>query len=165
MSKLLNLLERLNEAAARVATPVSHVFLLALRVHVSWQFLKSGWLKLQDWDSTLYLFTEEYRVPLASPGMAAMLGTAGEIAFPVLLVAGVATRYSALGLSAVNAVAVIAYAHVLTSEGFEAALGQHWLWGLMLATLVVFGGGRLSVDGIAGRAAPSRRTAGMLSTT
>ena len=31
-------------------------------------------------------------------------------------------------------------------EGFEAALGQHYLWGLMLATLLVLGVGRLSVD-------------------
>jgi uncharacterized membrane protein YphA (DoxX/SURF4 family) len=35
---------------------------------------------------------------------------------------------------------------VLLGEGFEAALGQHYLWGLMLLVLAVFGPGRLSAD-------------------
>lgn len=141
-------LERLNDAAAATVAPLQSVFLLALRIQVAWQFLKSGWLKLQDWESTLFLFEEEYRVPLLSPAAAAILGTAGELVFPVLLIAGLLTRYAALGLSLVNVLAVVAYAHVLLGEGFEAALGQHWLWGLMLATVLVFGGGRLSLDAL-----------------
>jgi putative oxidoreductase len=145
------MITRMNDLAAAVALPLQSLFLLALRVYVSWQFLKSGWLKLQDWETTQFLFQEEYRVPLVSPAVAAVLGTAGEIAFPILLVAGLLSRYAALGLSAVNVVAVVAYAHVLMSEGFEAALGQHYLWGLMLATVVVFGPGRLSVDGLIGQ--------------
>ena len=63
-----------------------------------------------------------------------------------LLAAGLATRWAALGLSAVNVMAVVAYAHVLLGEGFEAALGQHWLWGTVLAVLFVFGPGRWSID-------------------
>jgi uncharacterized membrane protein YphA (DoxX/SURF4 family) len=35
----------------------------------------------------------------------------------------------------------------LLAEGYEAALAQHVLWGVMLATLVVVGPGRWSVDG------------------
>jgi putative oxidoreductase len=144
----------MNGLAATVFAPLQPLFLLALRVYVSWQFLKSGWLKLQDWETTQFLFQEEYHVPLLPPNLAAVVGTAGEIAFPLLLIVGLVGRYSALGLSAVNAMAVVAYAHVLMSEGFEAALGQHYLWGLMLVTLMVFGPGRLSVD-----AALDRRTA------
>lgn len=41
--------------------------LLACRLYVSWQFLKSGWLKISDWDTTLSLFQEEYQVPLLPP--------------------------------------------------------------------------------------------------
>jgi putative oxidoreductase len=78
---------------------------------------------------------------------AAVLGTAGELAFPALLIVGLAGRLSALGLSAVNALAVVSYAHVLLKPGFEAALGQHYLWGMMLAVLVIMGPGRLSLDG------------------
>ena len=50
-------------ATAWLATPL----LFAFRWYVAWQFLKSGWLKVSEWDSTLYLFQEEYHVPLLPP--------------------------------------------------------------------------------------------------
>lgn len=143
--------DRMNRLAATVVGPLNPLFLLTLRAYVSWQFLKSGWLKLQDWETTQYLFQEEYHVPLVPPDFAAVVGTAGEIAFPLLLIVGLLGRYAALGLSAVNVMAVVAYAHVLMSEGFEAALGQHYLWGLMLVIVIVFGPGRLSVDAVLAR--------------
>lgn len=143
--------DRMNRLAATVVGPLNPLFLLTLRAYVSWQFLKSGWLKLQDWETTQYLFQEEYHVPLLPPDFAAVVGTAGEIAFPLLLIVGLLGRYAALGLSAVNVMAVVAYAHVLMSEGFEAALGQHYLWGLMLVIVIVFGPGRLSVDAVLAR--------------
>ena len=135
-----------NTAAARLLDPLQPLFLLSLRLWVSWQFLKSGWLKLGDWDSTLFLFQEEYRVPLLSPELAAVAGTFGELLFPLLLIFGILGRYAAIGLSAVNVLAVVSYAHVLLASGFEAALGQHYLWGLMLLVIVVFGPGSLSVQ-------------------
>jgi putative oxidoreductase len=151
--------DRLDAFAASALAPRQSPFLLALRLYVAWQFLKSGWLKLQDWESTLYLFEEEHRVPLLSPAVAAVLGTAGELVFPTLLIAGLLTRYAALGLSVVNVIAVVAYAHVLLGDGFEAALGQHWLWGSMLATVLLFGGGRLSLDALLGHGVRPRRAA------
>ena len=122
------------------------VMALVIRLWVSWQFLKSGILKISSWDTTLYLFREEYRVPLLPPEAAAVVGTLGELLFPVLLVIGLFSRFAALALFAVNAMAVVAYAHVLYSEGFEAALGQHYLWGFMLLVLMVYGPGALSLD-------------------
>lgn len=143
---------RFNALSAAILAPLQPALLLVLRVYVSWQFLKSGWLKLQDWETTQYMFQEEYRVPLMSPDIAAVLGTAGELVFPVLLIAGLLSRYAAAGLTAVNVVAVVSYAHVLMSEGFEAALGQHHLWGLMILIILLFGPGRLSLDAaLAGR--------------
>ena len=143
-------------AMARLLTPdlilgraldyLQPVFAMALRWYVSWQFLKAGWLKVTSWDSTLWLFENEYRTPLLSPATAAVLGAFGELFFPVLLVIGFATRLGALGLFAVNAVAVISYAHVLLAEGGEAALGDHVLWGVMLLTIALFGPGKLSLD-------------------
>lgn len=139
-------IDRLNRLAAAALEPLQPVLLLAIRAYVSWQFLKSGWLKLQDWDTTQYLFQEEYHVPVLSPYLASIVGTFGEIAFPLLLIPGLLGRFGALGLTVVNAMAVVSYAHVLLSEGNEAALGQHVLWGLMLAVLIVFGPGRLAMD-------------------
>jgi putative oxidoreductase len=125
---------------------VQPLLLLGLRLAVSLPFFKSGLVKLGDFENAVYLFTEEYRVPLLSPTVAAALATAGELAFPVLLVLGLGTRLAAVGLSAVNAMAVYAYAHVLLEPGFEAAVGQHTLWGVMLLVLLAFGGGTLAVD-------------------
>lgn len=150
------IIDRTNSLAGNALAPLQSLFLLALRVHVSWQFLKSGWLKLQDWETTQFLFQEEYHVPYLSPDVAAIFGTAGEISFPLLLMVGLFGRYAALGLSAVNVVAVVSYSHVLMSEGFEAALGQHYLWGLILVTVLMFGPGKLSVDALISRWAGGR---------
>ena len=141
-SGLSRLLQTSSTLLASLATP----FALLTRVYVSWQFLKSGWLKLSSWETTLGLFRDEYHVPLLPPSLAAVVGTFGELSFPVLLIAGLFGRLSALGLFAVNAMAVISYRHVLLTEGFEAALGQHVLWGFMLLMLAVYGPGKWSLD-------------------
>jgi putative oxidoreductase len=124
------------------------LLLLGLRLWVSWEFLKSGWLKITSWPNTVFLFENEYQVPVLPPYAAAVAGTFGELVFPLLLVAGLAGRLSALGLFAVNIMAVVSYAHVLLTESFEAAVAQHYLWGIALLVLLVFGPGRLSLDGL-----------------
>ena len=120
--------------------------LLGTRLWVSWQFLIAGWLKLTTWDTTLELFRSEYQVPLLPPTVAAVAGTFGELFFPLLIVLGLFTRIGALGLFAVNVMALISYWHVIGGDGFEAARGQHHLWGLMLLVLVAFGASRISLD-------------------
>jgi uncharacterized membrane protein YphA (DoxX/SURF4 family) len=47
---------------------------------------------------------------------------------------------------------------VLLTDGFEAALGQHYLWGFMLLVLVVFGPGRWAVDSLGSSASPALRS-------
>lgn len=120
--------------------------LLVTRFWVSWQFLKAGWLKATHWDVTLELFRSEYQVPLLSPTLAAIAGTSGELLFPMLLILGLLSRLAALGLLAVNLMAVVSYWHVLGQEGFEAALAQHLLWGFMLLVIAACGAGRFSAD-------------------
>lgn len=137
---------RLLDLPARGLNLLQSPFALLVRWYVSWQFLKSGWLKLSDWNTTLDLFRSEYHVPVLPPTVAAVAGTFGELFFPVLLVLGIGGRLGALGLFAVNLMAVISYSHVLLSEGFEAALGQHVLWGFMLALLAIHGNGAFSID-------------------
>lgn len=149
-------LTRLHAAFGRFLDHLQSPLLLVARVWVSWQFLKSGWLKATAWDQTVSLFESEYRVPLLSPTLAAAAGTFGELFFPVLLVAGLFARVGALGLFAVNALAVVSYAHVLLSEGFEAALAQHVLWGVVLLGLAIFGPGRISADTLLERQAAAR---------
>ncbi len=114
---------------------------LAARVYLAQVFFLSGLTKIRDWETTLLLFTEEYKVPLLSPQLAAISGTAGELVLPVLLLLGLAGRFSALGLSVVNVVAVISLAEIA-----PAALQQHITWGVLLAALAVYGVGKWSVD-------------------
>jgi putative oxidoreductase len=116
---------------------------LLARVYIAQVFFLSGLTKLRDWDTTLLLFTEEYRVPLLSPGVAAVMGTAGELLLPVLLLFGLAGRFAALGLSVVNVIAVLSL-----SEIAPAALQQHITWGVLLAALALYGVGQWSVDGV-----------------
>jgi len=132
--------------AARVLNPLQPLFALGARLYVSGQFLKSGYLKYTSWDSTLYLFANEYHTPWLSPHDAAVAGTFGELFFPALLIVGFLSRFGAIGLFVVNAMAVVSYAQVLLAEGSEAALGQHILWGTLLLFLVIYGPSKLSLD-------------------
>ncbi len=134
----------------RILDTVQPLVALAARCWVGWQFLKSGLLKLEDWDTTLFLFQEEYHTPLLSPWAAAFAGTAGELFFSTLLIVGLFGRFAAVGLLAVNVMAVVSYAHVLLTPGFEAALGQHYLWGALLVMLAAYGPGSLSLDQLIG---------------
>ena len=84
-------LHHFNDFAERAAQLLVAPLLLVTRVYVAWQFLKSGWLKIADWETTLFLFEEEYQVPLVSPMLAAVGGTFGELVFPVLLILGLLT--------------------------------------------------------------------------
>ena len=69
---------------------------------------------------------------------------------------GLFGRVGALGAFFVNLMAVISYRQVLLAEGFEAALGQHVLWGFMLLALAVFGPGRFALDTLLNRQLAAR---------
>lgn len=114
---------------------------LLARAYLAQVFFLSGLTKVRDWDTTLLLFTEEYKVPLLSPEVAAVMGTAGELVLPVLLLFGLAGRFAALGLSVVNVMAVLSL-----SEIAPAAMQQHITWGVLLAALALYGVGKWSVD-------------------
>ena len=129
-SPLTRLLDSLQPLAALLA-----------RLYVAQVFFLSGLTKLRDWGTTVALFTDEYKVPLLSPSVAAFMGTAGELVLPVLLVIGLAGRFSALGLFVVNVVAVISL-----SEIAPAAMQAHILWGTLLAALAIYGLGPWSLD-------------------
>jgi putative oxidoreductase len=114
---------------------------LLARAYVAEAFFKSGLTKLRDWDITLALFQDEYKVPLLPPEVAAVMGTGGELVLPVLLLLGLGGRFGALGLSVMNGVAVLSLAEIA-----PAALQQHITWGVLLAGVAVFGSGRWALD-------------------
>lgn len=114
---------------------------LLARLYVAQAFFLSGLTKLRDWETTLFLFTDEYKVPVLSPTVAAVMGTGGELVLPVLLALGLGGRFAALGLSVMNVVAVISL-----SEIAPAALQQHVFWGALLAGVAIYGPGSWSLD-------------------
>ena len=145
MSTLLTLAS-MHAALGRFLDHFRSLVLLGTRFYVGWQFWKSGLLKVSSWSTTLGLFRTEYHVPLLPPPVAAVTGAGGELFFPALLFLGLFSRIGAIGAFFVNAMAVISYRQVLLADGYEAALGQHVLWGFMLLALAVFGPGRISLD-------------------
>lgn len=128
---LLTLYQRV--AAAKPLNALAPLADVLLRLYIAKVFFLSGLTKISDWSTTIALFSDEYHVPLLSPQLAAIGGTAGELILPVLLVLGVLTRFSAVGLFALNLVAVASYYHVL--KDIPAALQDHLEWGLMLLAL------------------------------
>ncbi len=158
MSPLLHTLDTHWQRAVRGLESLQPLAQLAARYHVAQVFFLSGLTKLRDWEITVALFTDEYQVPLLSPELAAVMGTAGELVLPVLLMLGLAGRFAALGLFVVNAVAVVSLPEIA-----PAAWQQHLFWGALLAGLLLWGPGRWSFDHWLGgrlRGAPQRRATG-----
>lgn len=91
--------------SSRLLAHISPALDMGLRLFLANVFFKSGLTKIQTWDSTLYLFREEYHVPLLPPDFAAYLATSAELGLPVLLMFGLFGRFAALGLFILNAVA------------------------------------------------------------
>jgi len=128
--------------ASHLPEYLAPLFDLGLRLFLANVFFKSGLTKIHNWDSTLYLFSDVYQVPVIPPELAAYLATAGELGLSVLLVLGLFGRFAAAGLFILNIVALISYYDGLS----EAGRNQHLYWGLLIAVLLVLSRGKWSVD-------------------
>jgi putative oxidoreductase len=124
--------------------PLAPLADLVARLYLAKLFFWSGLNKVQDWESTLYLFREEYHVPLLPPDVAAYMGAGGELGCSVLLALGLCTRFSACGLMVLNLVAVYSYYDSLKDS--PAALQDHLEWGILLSLLIVSKVRQLTVD-------------------
>ncbi len=95
-----------------------------------------GWPRLAD--SAVDLFRDEYKVPLIPPELAAPLAATAEHLLPVLILIGLATRLSALGLLAMTVVIQIFV--------YPGAYPTHGVWAAALLYLVATGPGAVSID-------------------
>lgn len=139
--KPLSSLVRFYYKASHLPEYLAPLFDLGLRLFLANVFFKSGLTKIQNWDSTLYLFSDVYQVPLLPPEVAAWLAAGVELGMSVLLALGLFGRFAASGLFILNAVAVISYADLS-----EAGRNQHLYWGLLLTMLLVLSRGAWSID-------------------
>ena len=71
------------------------MFGLGIRGYLAWVFFRSGLTKIQSWDSTLWLFENEYSVPYLAPELAAWMATATELTLPVFILLGLGSRVAA----------------------------------------------------------------------
>jgi putative oxidoreductase len=117
------------------------IMILVFRLYIAKIFFLAGLSKIKNMDSTLALFEYEYVVPVIPFDIAAYLSTFVELVFPVLLVLGLAGRFSAGTLFVLNIVAAISYPDI--SPG---GVNDHYFWGTMLLVLVMYGPGKASVD-------------------
>jgi putative oxidoreductase len=138
------LLSAYTAAVDRLGRTPEALLLLLLRSGVAMVFWKAGQTKIQSWDSTIFLFAEEYRVPLLPPELAAYLATAVELGGAVALVLGLATRFAALALLGLVA--------VIQLFVYPTSWPDHLFWFAALLILLVRGAGAWSLDGVIARA-------------
>lgn len=137
----LSRLAKLYYKASHLPEYLAPLMDLGLRLYLANVFFESGLTKVQTWSSTLYLFNDVYDVPLLPPEMAAYMATGAELGLSTLLLIGLFGRFSAAGLSILNAVAVISYADL--SQG---GINQHISWGILLGVMLILSRGNWSVD-------------------
>ncbi|MBA3776664.1 MAG: DoxX family protein, partial [Betaproteobacteria bacterium] len=91
-----------------------------------------------NWERTIQFFTDEYRVPILPPEIAASMALAIEITCPILLVLGLFTRFAVIVLMAMTAVIQIFV--------YPEAWPTHLQWFAMMLVLLCRGAGTLSAD-------------------
>lgn len=142
------LLARYDHLAAWLASRVPEgLALLLTRVALAGTFWRSGRTKVEDGsllsisDQAYFLFEYEYSGLPIPPAIATPMATWAEHLFPILLVLGFFTRFSALSLLIMTLVIqLFVYP--------EAWWQTHILWAAMATILVSRGGGLFSLDAL-----------------
>lgn len=114
------------------------VLALPLRVGAAAVFWYSAMTKLANWNTTIALFEDEYKVPILPVELAANTALIIELVCPVLLVVGLLTRPAALVLLVMTIVIQIFV--------YPAAWPTHVQWVAMLLMLLCRGPGMISID-------------------
>ncbi|MDP2823475.1 MAG: DoxX family protein [Sulfuritalea sp.] len=94
-------------------------------------------------DSVVGLFRDEYRLPLLPPELAAPMAAFAEHLFPLLILIGLATRFSALALLAMTATIQLLV--------YPDAYPTHGVWAAVLLFLIARGPGVFSLDRLIAR--------------
>lgn len=135
-----------NTALARAAAGVLRwldavpytLLAIPLRLAVATVFWNSAMAHLANWQTTLYLFANDYKVPLLPPDFAAQMAVSIEVSTPVLLVLGLLTRPAVLVLLGMTTVIEVFV--------YPQAWPTHIQWAAMILVLLCRGPGKLSLD-------------------
>jgi putative oxidoreductase len=138
MTMLHQLLDAGRSLAERI--PYSAVALVS-RFALASVFWRSAQTKVNGFsirEETFFLFRDEYKVPLLPPDLATYLATIGEHVFSVLLLIGLASRLSALGLFGMTMVIQL----FVFPDGWP----EHILWIALQLLIIARGPGVLAAD-------------------
>jgi putative oxidoreductase len=116
------------------------------RVPVAGLFWQSGQTKVDGWrlsESAIELFQNEYQLPLVNPTLVAAAAATAEHVFPILLVLGLATRFSALALLIMTLVIEVFV--------YPLAWPTHGTWAACFLLLMARGPGCVSLDHLIAR--------------
>ena len=120
--------------------PHSLIALLA-RISIGGVFWMSGQTKVSGFhlaEGTVDLFRDEYHLPLIDPTIAAILAAISEHLFAVLLIIGLASRFSALALLGMTLVIEIFV--------YPDAWATHGTWATCFLLIITKGPGIVSLD-------------------
>jgi len=109
-------------------------------------FWQSGQTKVAGFSlkpSAIALFENEYQLPLIDPEIAAYVSAVAEHLFPVLLVIGLASRFSALALLVMTTVIEVFV--------YPGAWPTHGVWATCFLIVIARGPGLLSLDHLIAR--------------
>jgi len=123
--------------------PLSLLLLIA-RIATFSVFMRSGLVKLADWNATLQLFESEYKVPVIPPHFAAYMSASMELGLSSFILIGFATRFSTLGL--------LGMVSVIQIFVYPMAWPDHIQWLAFMIFIVCRGPGVVSVDYLLARA-------------
>ena len=141
MSSLMNIY---NQAVGKLKTIPDQLIILMARVGMGAFFVRAGQTKVDSdfnlTDTTMYLFREEYKVPVLPPEVAAYMATATEHILGALLVIGLASRLSALGLLGMTL--------VIQFFVYPGSWPDHLLWASVLVLILARGPGWLAADSL-----------------
>ncbi len=133
--------------AERAVAALNHVpysvLVLVARAATFSVFFRSGLVKLADWNSTLLLFQNEYKVPVLPPQVAATMAASMELGLSTLVLVGLFTRLGVLGLMGMIAVIQIFV--------YPMAWPDHIQWLGFMIVILLRGPGVFSLDYLLGR--------------
>jgi putative oxidoreductase len=115
---------------------------LLFRLAIAGVFFRTGLQKVRGWETTVALFTDEYKLPGVPPEIAAIMASTFELGCSTLLILGLATRLATLPLLGM----------IMTIQLFvyPQAWPEHLVWGSILVFLLTRGPGALSIDRLIG---------------
>ena len=144
-------IDLLMRIASAIAPPV-------LRIALAVPFLKSGLTKwtgflslspaatfLFESQFKLHIFGAVYSMP--DPALLALVDSVAEVVLPILLIVGLATRFSALGLLIMTGVI-----QLVVPEGWA---NFHLPWAALAVAIIALGPGAFSLDRLIKQWAPS----------